>query len=94
MPGREKGSRGESPAELPDRSGSPTRCRRSTGRAPSPPTFFAPIARPAFTWNHDKLMTDFGRGLAKASRGVPKSVANTALKPGAPGFYEMPALDG
>jgi hypothetical protein len=55
---------------------------------------FAPIARPAFTWNHDKLMTDFGRGLAKASGGVLTSVGNTARKPGAPGFYEMPDLGG
>ena len=55
---------------------------------------FAPLARRAFTWNHDKLMTDFGRGLAKASGGVLTSVGHTALKPGTPGFYEMPALEG
>jgi hypothetical protein len=55
---------------------------------------FAPIARPAFTWNHDKLMTDFGRGLAKASGGELTSVGNTALRPGGPGFYEMPVLEG
>ena len=54
----------------------------------------APIARPAFTWNHDRLMTDFGRGLAKASGGLLTSVGNTTFKPGAPGFYEMPALRG
>lgn len=55
---------------------------------------FAPIARPAFTWNHDKLMTDFGRGLAKASGGVLTSVDNIARKPGSPDFYEMPAPGG
>jgi hypothetical protein len=55
---------------------------------------FAPIARPAFTWNHDKLMTDFGLGLAKTSGGVLTSVGHTTLKPGAPGFHEMPALEG
>ena len=55
---------------------------------------FAPIGRPAFNWNHDKLMTDFGRGLAKASGGELVRVRNRTLKPGAPGFYEMPALEG
>lgn len=54
----------------------------------------APIARPGFTWNHDKLMTDFGRGLAKATGGELTSVRNWTLKPGAPGFYQMPALEG
>jgi uncharacterized protein YndB with AHSA1/START domain len=54
----------------------------------------APIARPGFTWNHDKLMTDFGRGLAKASGGELTSVRNWTLKPSAPGFYEMPVLEG
>ena len=53
----------------------------------------APIARPGFNWNHDKLMTDFGRGLAKASGGELTNVRNWTLKPGAPGFYEMPALE-
>ena len=53
----------------------------------------APLARPAFTWNHGRLMTDFGRGLAKASGGELTSVRNSTLKPGAPGFYEMPALE-
>jgi uncharacterized protein YndB with AHSA1/START domain len=52
----------------------------------------APIARPGFTWNHDKLMTDFGRGLARASRGDLVTVRNWTLKPGSAGFYEMPAL--
>lgn len=54
----------------------------------------APIARPGFTWNHDKLMTDFGRGLAKASGGELLTVRNWTLKPGARGFYEMPPLEG
>lgn len=54
----------------------------------------APIARPGFTWNHGKLMTDFGRGLARASGGELESVRNWTLKPGAPGFYEMPAVEG
>jgi hypothetical protein len=54
----------------------------------------APIARPGFNWNHDKLMTDHGRGLARASGGELVRVRNWSLKPGAPGFYEMPALEG
>jgi len=40
----------------------------------------APIARPGFTWNHDKLMTDFGRGLAKASGGELVTVPNWTLR--------------
>jgi hypothetical protein len=54
----------------------------------------APIGRPGFNWNHDKLMTDYGRGLAKASGGELVSVRNWTLKPGAPGFYEMPDPEG
>jgi uncharacterized protein YndB with AHSA1/START domain len=54
----------------------------------------APIARPGFNWNHDKLMTDFGRGLATASGGELVTVRNWTLKPGSAGFYEMPALVG
>jgi hypothetical protein len=53
----------------------------------------APIARPAFTWNHDRLMTDFGRGLATASGAMLVRSRNTALRPGSPGFYEMVAVD-
>jgi hypothetical protein len=52
----------------------------------------APLARPAFTWNHDKLMTDFGKGLATATGGELTMVRNSNLKPGAPGFQVMPAL--
>ncbi len=54
----------------------------------------APIARPGFNWNHDKLMTDHGRGLAKASGGELVNSRNWTLKPGAPGFYEMPTDEG
>lgn len=31
--------------------------------------FFAPLARPIFTWNHHRLMADFGEGLGRASGG-------------------------
>jgi hypothetical protein len=54
----------------------------------------APIARPGFTWNHDRLMTDFGKGLATASGGELVTVRNWTLEPGAAGFYEIPALEG
>ncbi len=53
----------------------------------------APIARPAFTWNHDKLMTDFGIGLARVSGGSVRSSRNETVKPGAPGFHVMPPLE-
>jgi len=53
----------------------------------------APIARPGFNWNHDKLMTDFGRGLAMTSGGELAKARNWTLKPAAPSFYEMPALE-
>ena len=52
----------------------------------------APIARPGFTWNHDKLMTDFAKGLAQATGGELVTVRNWTLRPGAAGFYEMPAV--
>jgi len=51
----------------------------------------APIARPMFTWNHDKLMTDFGRGLAAATGGRLVTVSNAAVKPGSVGFFRMPS---
>jgi len=54
----------------------------------------APIARPAFTWNHDRLMTDFGTGLAGVSGGAVRRSANTTVKPGAPGFQVMPSAEG
>ena len=51
----------------------------------------APVARPGFVWNHGRLMTDFGRGLAKASGGELVEVENTVLAPKDAGFYQMPA---
>jgi hypothetical protein len=53
-------------------------------------SMLAPIARPAFTWNHDRLMTDFGRGLAATSGGELAAVANRARSPGDPQFHVMP----
>jgi uncharacterized protein YndB with AHSA1/START domain len=53
----------------------------------------APIARPAFTWNHDYLMSDFGKGLARHTGGELTSVSNETLSPGSPGFHVLPATD-
>jgi hypothetical protein len=50
----------------------------------------APIARPAFNRNHDVLMTDFGKGLARASGGELLSAVNRAISPRDPGFQVMP----
>lgn len=46
-------------------------------------SLLTPIARPIFTWNHDKLMTSFGRGLARASGAKLLSAHNMAFKPAA-----------
>jgi hypothetical protein len=54
----------------------------------------APIARPAFTWNHDYLMTDFGKGLAAHTGGELTSVRNQTLSPKDPGFHVMPTSPG
>lgn len=51
----------------------------------------AVVGRPAFGWNHDRLMDDFGRGLAKTARVKLIEGRNVAVRPGAPGFHEMPA---
>jgi uncharacterized protein YndB with AHSA1/START domain len=50
----------------------------------------SPIARPAFSWNHDVLMRDFGRSLASASGGGLLNVHSTMLTPTAVGFFESP----
>jgi hypothetical protein len=50
----------------------------------------APVARPAFAYNHDVLMRDFGTGLA-GRLGVPlRSTQIRQIKPGRPGFGELP----
>jgi hypothetical protein len=53
---------------------------------------FAPIGRPALTWNHDRLMDDFGRGLAKTAGVTLIDNRNEIVRPGAPGFFEMPPV--
>lgn len=56
-------------------------------------SFLAPIARPAFSWNHDQMMTAFGKGLARTAGAGLRSHANTTIAPGTPGFQVMPELD-
>ncbi len=51
----------------------------------------APVGRPMLVWNHDRLMTDFARGWARASGATLLGVRNEVVRPGAPGFYQMPA---
>ncbi len=53
-------------------------------------SFLAPIARPAFTWNHDKMMRSFGAGLAGVARAELLSARNSTIRPGRPGFHVMP----
>lgn len=52
----------------------------------------APIARPAFVWSHDRLMTDFARGLSRTIGAPPPKVAHRALRPGEDGFFELPPV--
>jgi hypothetical protein len=44
----------------------------------------APIARPMFTWNHDRMMDAFGAGLAKKADMRLLSSENSTIRPGAP----------
>lgn len=50
----------------------------------------APIARPAFSWNHDVLMKDFAKGLSNATESSLVEVVNSTTRPGQAGFYELP----
>ncbi|MFP5332417.1 MAG: hypothetical protein ACLGHX_08685 [Acidimicrobiia bacterium] len=50
-----------------------------------------PLARPVFTWNHDLLMTDFARGLARASGGKLSSIAHVTFGPRDRNFFVLPA---
>jgi hypothetical protein len=49
----------------------------------------APIARPAFNWNHHVIMNDFAAGLAGSLGARLVSVENLVIKPGAPGFGQL-----
>ncbi len=53
----------------------------------------APIARPAFSRNHDVLLRDFGVGLARASEGDLIAIDNTTVAPSVHGFYELPSTE-
>ena len=52
----------------------------------------AVVGRPAFGWNHDRLMDDFGHGLASAAGAKLIDARNETVRPSTPGFYEMPAI--
>ena len=53
-------------------------------------SFLAPIARPAFSWNHDHMMSAFGTGLATTAGAQLLSTKNTTIAPGSPEFQVMP----
>lgn len=55
--------------------------------------FLAPVGRPAFNYAHDRLMTDFGVGLAAAIGTDLLAVENVTVEPGADGFYQLPDGD-
>lgn len=42
---------------------------------------FAPLARPIFTWNHHRLMSDFGEGLGRASGGKLLRTSHVSITP-------------
>lgn len=54
----------------------------------------APVARPMFTWNHDRMMKTFGEGLARQAGLELLEARNSSLRPGDPGFLVMPADPG
>ena len=49
----------------------------------------APVARPAFSWNHRMLMQDLATGLARRLGVALVSVDHQAIKPGASGFGQL-----
>ena len=53
----------------------------------------APMSRPALVWNHDKLMSAFGRGLAERTGGRVIDMSHAVLGPKDPGFFQMPEHD-
>ena len=50
------------------------------------------VGRPAFGWNHDRLMTDFGHGLAKRAGVRLIDLRNETVRPSDPRFHTMPAV--
>ncbi|MEX2280406.1 MAG: polyketide cyclase [Acidimicrobiia bacterium] len=49
----------------------------------------SPIARPAFVWNHDLLMTNFAEGLARVTNGDLIAVTHTVVPPSDPAFFTL-----
>ena len=50
----------------------------------------APVARPAFSWNHDVLMKGFARGFADVLGARLVSVHNRTVKPASADFGRLP----
>jgi len=50
----------------------------------------APIGRPAFSWNHDVLMKDFAKGVARITNSELRSVRNSTVRPGSANFFVPP----
>lgn len=50
----------------------------------------APVARPVFSWNHDRIMDAFGTGLAARTGARLLSSQNTTVRPRSPGFWVLP----
>lgn len=51
----------------------------------------APIARPAFSWNHDALMRDLAHGFARHVGAELAYVASRTIKPYERGFAHLPS---
>jgi uncharacterized protein YndB with AHSA1/START domain len=49
----------------------------------------APVARPAFSWNHELIMRDFATGLARRLGVRLFSVEHRTIAPGTPGFGQL-----
>lgn len=50
----------------------------------------APLARPAFAWNHDVLMRDFAAGFASQLGTAVPAVDTSAVEPASPQFGVLP----
>jgi uncharacterized protein YndB with AHSA1/START domain len=57
-------------------------------------SLLAKVGRPAFAWNHDQLMTAFGRGLASASGGELTEASHRLVGPRDAGYFTFPIAPG
>ena len=51
----------------------------------------APVARRAFSWNHDRLMRDFATGFARQLGTEPVSLENRTVGRRDPSFRKLPS---